>query len=498
MRIASWLCLGSVSIVERISSLSFQQSVCSLPSPELPGVAMNHSASARATGVLCVLMSCALGLSCGGGTNRMPGGGAAKLTKIEVNPDNKSIAKGAALQFSATGIFDDGTQRDLTSSVSWQASPSTVANISAQGDLTGVGKGVAQVSAAYQGVSGSASVTVGSATLVSISVSAHESSLPLGESEPMTATGSFSDGTTQNVTQSVTWSSSGPQVASVNSTGVVEGKGLGTATITATVGSVAGTAKLTVSPAVAVVLNVTPATTSLLLGSSSQFQAIATFSDGTTQDLTATATWTSKQPGVVSVSATGLATTVHVGTAEILAESAGLTGSTAITVTPLMIVSYFNHANAASSGFDGTIRLVDPGFTPGDLCAMVYVFDRTQELNECCGCKISDSGLMTLSLDNDLTANPLTGTPPFAGTIEIVPADPGQNGQCNAGSFSPNGVLHGWETNVQGSSSTFQVSEIASTTDSLSTTQAQVLATECTMIQQLGSSAGRCSCGSSD
>ena len=459
---------------------------------------MNHPAPVRAIAILCVLMSCALGLNCGSGSNTMPGGGPPKLTKIDVTPTGNSIAKGAALQFTASGIFDDGSQRDLTSSATWQATPSSVATISTQGDLTGVGKGVAQVSAAYLGLTGSASVAVGSATLVTITVSAHESSLPLGESEPLTATGTFSDGTTQSVTQSATWNSSAPQVASVNSTGMIEGKALGTATITATVGSVAGTANLTISPAVAIALNITPPTISLLLGNSTQLQAIAIFSDGTSQDMTSTATWSSKQPGIISVSGGGLAATIHVGTATILAEAAGLTGSSTITVTPLMIVSYFNRANAATSDFDSTIRLLDPGFTSGDLCVMLYVFDRTQELNECCGCKISDSGLMTLSLDNDLTANPLTATPPFAGTIEIVPSDLGQSGQCNAASFSPNGVLHGWETNVQGSSSTFQVSEVPSAIDSLSTTQAQVLASECSMIQQLGSSAGRCTCGSGD
>jgi len=428
----------------------------------------------------------------------MPGGGTPKLTRIDVTPTDNSIAKGAALQLTASGVFDDGTRRDLTSSATWQATPSSVATITTHGDLTGVGKGVAQVSASYQGLTGSASVTVGSAALVTITVSAHESSLPLGESEPLTATGVFSDGTTQSVTQSATWSSSAPQVASVNSTGMIEGKALGTATITATVASVTGTAMLTISPAVAIALNLTPAATSLLLGNSTQLQAIATFSDGTTQDVTATATWSSNQPGITSVSGSGLVATVRVGTAAILAETAGLTGSSTITVTPLMIVSYFNRANAATSGFDSTIRLVDPGFTPGDLCAIVYVLDRTQELNECCGCRISDSGLMTLSLDNDLTANSLTGTPPFAGTVEIVPSDLGPSGQCNAASFSPNGVLHGWETNVQGSSSTFQVSEIPSAIDSLSTIQAQVLASECSMIQQLGSNAGRCTCGSGD
>ena len=160
-----------------------------------------------------------------------------------------------------------------------------------------------------------------------------------------------------------------------------------------------------------------------------------------------------------------------------------------------MTVSYFNLANAVSSGSDGTVRLVNPGTTPGDMCAMVYVFDRNQELNECCGCKISDSGLLTLSLVKDLTANTLTGKKPVAGSVEVVPSDPDLNGQCNAGSPAPNRIIHAWETNIQDSSGSFPTTEIRFANGQLSDAEAQVLGTLCSMIQQMGSGAGICSCG---
>jgi hypothetical protein len=158
-------------------------------------------------------------------------------------------------------------------------------------------------------------------------------------------------------------------------------------------------------------------------------------------------------------------------------------------------VNYFNLANAQQTGFEATVRLTNPGLTSGNLCAMVYVFNSKQVLNECCGCTISDSGLLTLSLANDLTANTLTGKQPVAGVIEVVPSNPGPNGQCNAASLSPNGVILGWGTNVLPSTSDVQVTEETFAQTQLSNTEASVLAGECSMIQQLGSGAGVCSCG---
>jgi hypothetical protein len=325
-------------------------------------------------------------------------------------------------------------------------------------------------------------------------VSLPQSSLPLGESESATATGNFSDGTAQNLTQSVTWSSSGPAIASVSPTGAVMGNTMGTATLSASVGSVTGTASLTVVPVVVVALNITPVPP-LLLGSSAQLQVIATFSDGTTQDMTGTATWSSEQTGIVAVRRSGVATAEQVGSATVLAASSGLSGSGAITVVPLMTVSYFNRTNPVSSGIDGTLRLVNPGFPPRDLCAMIYVFDDNQELNACCGCKISDNGLRTLSLISDLTANTLTGKQPAVGTIEIVPSDPGSSAQCNAGSPVPNGLIPGWATNVQGTPGSFLITEMPTAINPLNDAEAQALTTDCGMIQTLGSGAGICSCG---
>jgi trimeric autotransporter adhesin len=424
--------------------------------------------------------------------------GAAALVGITVSASQPTLPLGESEGLTATGKFSDGSTQNLTQLVTWQATPSIVASVNAQGNLTGVGKGVAQISASYQGASGNTAVTVGAAALVSIAVTPNGSSLPAGKTESLSAIGAFSDGTHQNLTQSAAWSSSAPSVAAVSTVGAVAAKSIGSTTISAAVGSVSGNAALSVTVAVIVALNVTPTPTSLLLGKSAQLDAVATFSDGSTQDVTSTATWNSQQPAVVAVNTAGLISAQQAGATTVLASSGGINGSAAVTVTPLMGVSYFDRSYAVTSGIDGTLRLVNPGFTSGEMCAMIYVFDRSQELNECCGCLISDSGLLTLSLINDLTSNPLTGVPPVAGDVEIVPATPAPGNQCNAGSPTPNSLIFGWQTNVQSATAPYQITEIPSTLGPLSASEQQVLSTDCAMLQQLGSGAGICTCGTGD
>jgi hypothetical protein len=458
---------------------------------------MKCCAAARPIGVLSMLIFSGLFLSCGGFSAPQGEGNPAKLTQIKIAPSNPAIMKGATLQLTATGIFDDGTQHALGASVTWQTSQSAVATINTQGGVTGVGEGVAQMSAAYQGVTGSTSVTVGPPALLSITVSPNQSSLPVGESEQLTATGNFSDGSVQDLTQSATWSSSGSAIASVSPAGEAVANAVGTTTISATSGSLTGSASLAVTPPAVIALNIVPATLSMVLESSRQLQAMATLSDGTTQDMTGTVSWSSMPPGIASMSSGGLAIAQQVGSTTILAQSNGLTGSADLTVVPLVAVSYFSRVNAVNSGVDGTIRLTNPGLT-GDLCAMVYVFDQNQELNECCGCSVSDSGLLTLSLLNDLTANTLTGKKPRAGEIKVVPSDPAQNPQCDPASSAPTGAIQGWGTNAQVSGSTTQVTETAFAMLPLSDGEVTILVNLCSFVKKLGSGKGICSCGTGD
>jgi uncharacterized protein YjdB len=185
---------------------------------------------------------------------------AAVLTSITVTPPDSSIAKGTSKQLTATGTFSDGTTKDLTTSVTWTSSDLTLAPVSnaagSQGLVTGAMTGGVTISATLPvpGVTpGSATVTVTAALLTSIAVTPADQTIPNGSTIQLTATGTFSDGSTQDLTNSVSlsWTSSPGTIATVANTvnpGLVTAIGEGTATITATQAGVSGTTTVIVAP----------------------------------------------------------------------------------------------------------------------------------------------------------------------------------------------------------------------------------------------------------
>ncbi len=304
---------------------------------------------------------------CGGGVSTSPSGAA--LTAISITPTNPAIAKDTAQQFTATGIYSDNTKQDLTDTVTWSSSDTTVATVSGpalsslktnNGNAYAYGKsgGKTTISATSGSTSGSTTLTVTLATLVSIAVTPATASIAQGTTKQFKATGTFSDNTTQDLTLTSTWASSNTGVATINAGGLATSVAAGTTTITVTSGSVAGSTTLTVTPATLVSIAVTPATASITQGTTKQFKATGTFSDSTTQDLTAASTWSSSNTGVATVSnaagSYGLATAVAAGTATITATSGGVSATAALTVTAITTGSATLSWNAPTTNTDGT------------------------------------------------------------------------------------------------------------------------------------------------
>jgi len=420
----------------------------------------------------------------------------AAVVGLNITPATLFMSVGSSLQLQAIATLSDGSTREMNANVAWSLQGTGIATVSSAGIVTADQVGAATILAQTSGFTASASLTV--APVSALNIVPATLSLAPGTSSQLQAIATLSDGRMQDLTAIIAWSSTQPGIASVSSGGLVTALQVGSTTILAGGNGVTGSVSLTVAAPTA--LNIVPSPLSMVLGSSSQLQAMATLSDGTTENITGTGTvaWSSAQPGIAGVNSGGMATANQVGATTILAEAGGVTGSVSVTVTPLLLVNYFDAAYAQTSGIEGTVRLTNTGLTGGNLCAMVYVFDQHQVLNECCGCSVSDSGLLTLSLLNDLTANPLSGTLPQAGMIEVVSSDPTQNPQCDPGSLAPTGIIVGWEANPQpDGDGTFQVTERSFTQVPLGG-EGTVLQNECSYLKQLGSGAGICTCGSGD
>jgi hypothetical protein len=88
-----------------------------------------------------------------------------------------------------------------------------------------------------------------SASLVSLAATPANQSVIAGNTQQFTATGTYSDNSTKDLTSSVTWISSNPEVAAINNAGLASSASAGTTTITATFGGVSGSTMLTVTSA---------------------------------------------------------------------------------------------------------------------------------------------------------------------------------------------------------------------------------------------------------
>ncbi len=264
---------------------------------------------------------------------------AATLVSIAVTAPNLSIAKGTSEQFTATGKFSDNSTQNITGSVTWSSQTTSVATITVSGMVTAVGTGTSSIKAVSGAVSGSATLTVTGATLVSIAVTAPSLSVAKGSSEQFTATGTYSDSSTQNITSSVTWSSQTASVATITTGGMVTTAGTGTSSIKAVLGAVSGSATLTVTAATLVSIAVTAPSLSIAKGTSEQFTATGTYSDSSTQNITGSVTWSSQTTSVATITTGGMVTTAGTGTSSIKAVSGAVSGSATLTVTAATLVS---------------------------------------------------------------------------------------------------------------------------------------------------------------
>ncbi|MFO0728971.1 MAG: Ig-like domain-containing protein [Myxococcota bacterium] len=302
----------------------------------------------------------------------------AVIVSISVTPPVATLIVGGTQNYTAVAIMSDGTQRNIGRQVTWQSSDMAIAQIGsmgrARGQATAIAPGTVTITASFQGVSGTASLTVTNAQIVQIQISPFNPTLVLGGQQQLVAVALFSDGRSQTITGQATWVSSSPQIAAVSTGGGGPGggnRGLvtaiapGTATINATFMGITGSTQVTVSSATILQIQVTPFLPTLPLGFDLSMRATAILSDGSTMDITLQATWTSDNPMVAPVSTAGmskgLVTAAAPGTSIIHARFLGAEGNTVVTVSPDTLVSIDVQPTMVLVPIGGIIPLVAMG-----------------------------------------------------------------------------------------------------------------------------------------
>ncbi len=177
-------------------------------------------------------------------------------------------------------------------------------------------------------------------TLSTIAVHQIGAPAPKGTTAILSARGTYSDGTSGDVTSQATWTSSDPAIATIIAAGRALGTGVGSATISAQLSGVTGTVVLDVGPAIPVSLNVEPASATVPKGLMRTFLASSfTMTDGTTTPVSGTVAWSTTNGSIATVDAAGVASGRGGGVVDIVAAAAGVSGKATLTVGPPIPVS---------------------------------------------------------------------------------------------------------------------------------------------------------------
>ena len=249
------------------------------------------------------------------------------------------------------------TTEDKT--VIWTSSDPTVATVDTTGNVIAVQIGTATITAQVGTHTTTCSVAV-VALIHSISLDKPDMTLDRGTTRQLTVGIDPPDTTEEKI---VIWTSSNPDIATVDSTGKVTALKIGAATITATIGE--HTASCTVN-VVALIKSISLDKTTLTVDRGSTEQLTVSYTPADTTE-SKVVNWSSSDPSVATVDATGKVTGVKVGTATITAKVGTHTASCTISVVALI----------KNIALDKTSLTLDRG-TTGQLAVSINPTDTTE------------------------------------------------------------------------------------------------------------------------
>jgi hypothetical protein len=164
-------------------------------------------------------------------------------------------------------------------------------------------------------------------------------------------------------------------------------------------------------------------------------------------------------------------------------------------------VTYYSNALHSNGVPDQTVRIINDGDTGANLWASLYVFDDSQELQECCSCEVTPDGLTSESVDTNLTANSLTSKVNTRGVIKVISSSVAASGPKNF-TDTPAAGLRVWSTHIQRTTPTaggFYVAEARAVNSNLTSSEETLLETLCFYVNLLdGGDQGVCTCTPED
>lgn len=231
------------------------------------------------------------------------------LKEIRVTPESSVLSAGFTTDLTATGIYEDDTQGDITSEVQWSAQNEEVASIDNAGNLTALKVGQTTITASLGELSDNAALEVTAAVPVSLRIEP-ETAQTTSEPVQFECYVLYSDGDEIESTDSVDWTLDTAEFVTNNDDGLYSPNIVttvvlgppnavphrstkpGVTEVKATLGQLMETSTLTVNPADTVTgLTLVHRNGIITPGTTRQFRLIADFSDQPTRDITDETTW---------------------------------------------------------------------------------------------------------------------------------------------------------------------------------------------------------------
>jgi trimeric autotransporter adhesin len=274
----------------------------------------------------------------GGGGSAPASNNGVILEQIVLKPFVSTMAKGTSLTLTATGVYSDQSASDISDNVTWAVDDSTVLSLdTTQGVVISAdNEGQTTIHATSGGIEAVLDVTVTSATLDQLTLSPTTVTLAMGMETELTASGTFSDLSTQDITDDVSWTSGDTAIASLDGH-TVRGVSPGQTQITGSFDGLNGTIDVTVTDKTLDSIDVSPVDQTLNTGEHLQFQVVGHFSDNSTEDLTQTAIWSVDDTSLATISNVagirGLLYALAPGSLSVTATLGSVSDSTSLTTT---------------------------------------------------------------------------------------------------------------------------------------------------------------------
>jgi len=139
------------------------------------------------------------------------------LSSLTVGPNPLNLTQGNKQQMTATGTFDDGTTKTLTSGVVWSSSDDTIAPVSSSGQVSAASAGTATVTAQSGTVSGTATINVTLGNVTNLKVNPTTATISSTQTQLFNALATIQGQSSPvDVSSTATWTSNPTGIVSIN------------------------------------------------------------------------------------------------------------------------------------------------------------------------------------------------------------------------------------------------------------------------------------------